>query len=41
MEHLGDKDSGVPVVDDTGFLNKGEKSVGVAHTSTREAPEIR
>ena len=30
VEHLGDKDSGVLVVDETGFLKKGKKSVGVA-----------
>jgi SRSO17 transposase len=30
VEHLGDKDSGVLLVDDTGFSKKGKKSVGVA-----------
>ena len=29
VEHLGDEESGVLVVDETGFLKKGEKSVGV------------
>ncbi len=30
VEHLGDHRSGVLIVDETGFLKKGEKSVGVA-----------
>jgi SRSO17 transposase len=30
VEHLGDLESGVLIVDETGFLKKGEKSVGVA-----------
>lgn len=30
FEHLGDEESGVLTVDETGFLKKGEKSVGVA-----------
>jgi SRSO17 transposase len=29
VEHLADDDSGVLIVDETGFLKKGEKSVGV------------
>src|SRR3712207_5832205 len=29
LEHLGDEESGVLIVDETGFLKKGEKSVGV------------
>jgi SRSO17 transposase len=37
VEHLGDKDSGVLIVDDTGFLKKGEKSVGVARQYTGTA----
>jgi SRSO17 transposase len=37
VEHLGDKDSGTLVVDDTGFLKKGEKSVGVARQYTGTA----
>jgi SRSO17 transposase len=37
VEHLGDKDSGVLIVDDTGFLKKGEKSVGVAYQYTGTA----
>jgi SRSO17 transposase len=35
LEHLGDEASGVLVVDETGFLKKGEKSVGVARQATR------
>jgi SRSO17 transposase len=34
IEHLGDPDSGVLIVDDTGFVKKGDKSVGVAHQYT-------
>jgi SRSO17 transposase len=30
VEHLGEEESGVLVVDETGFLKKGEKSVGMA-----------
>ena len=30
IEHLGDEDSGVLIVDESGFLKKGKKSVGVA-----------
>jgi SRSO17 transposase len=30
IEHLGEEESGVLIVDETGFLKKGEKSVGVA-----------
>jgi len=37
LEHLGDEDSGVLIVDDTGFLKKGEKSVGVARQYTGTA----
>ncbi len=37
VEHLGDEDSGVLIVDDTGFLKKGEQSVGVAHQYTGTA----
>ena len=29
VEHLGDDESGILIVDETGFLKKGEKSVGV------------
>ncbi|MDQ4002011.1 MAG: IS701 family transposase [Actinomycetota bacterium] len=35
--HLGDEDSGVLIVDETGFLKKGEKSVGVARQYTGTA----
>jgi SRSO17 transposase len=34
IEHLGDEQSGVLIVDESGFLKKGEKSVG-GHASTR------
>ncbi len=30
VDHLGDAASGVLIVDDTGFVKKGKKSVGVA-----------
>jgi SRSO17 transposase len=33
-EHLGEPASGVLIVDDTGFVKKGTKSVGVAHQYT-------
>jgi SRSO17 transposase len=34
LEHLADEETGVLVVDETGFLKKGEKSVGVARQYT-------
>jgi SRSO17 transposase len=34
VEHLGDERSGVLIVDETGFLKKGNKSVGVARQYT-------
>jgi SRSO17 transposase len=37
VEHLGDEVSGVLIVDETGFLKKGEKSVGVARQYTGTA----
>jgi SRSO17 transposase len=37
LEHLGDEESGVLIVDDTGFLKKGEKSLGVARQYTGTA----
>lgn len=37
VEHLGDEMSGVLIVDETGFLKKGEKSVGVARQYTGTA----
>jgi SRSO17 transposase len=35
--HLGDEESGMLIVDETGFLKKGEKSVGVARQYTGTA----
>jgi len=37
VEHLGDQRSGVLIVDETGFLKKGGKSVGVARQYTGTA----
>src|SRR5215210_6307821 len=37
VEHLGDDVSGVLIADETGFLKKGEKSVGVARQYTGTA----
>ncbi len=37
VEHLGDEQSGVLIVDETGFLKKGEKSAGVARQYTGTA----
>jgi len=37
VEHLGDEQSGVLIVDETGFLKKGKKSVGVARQYTGTA----
>lgn len=37
VDHLGDERSGVLIVDETGFLKKGEKSVGVARQYTGTA----
>ncbi len=37
VEHLGDENSGVLIVDETGFLKKGNKSVGVARQYTGTA----
>jgi SRSO17 transposase len=37
VEHLGDEGSGVLIADETGFLKKGEKSVGVARQYTGTA----
>jgi len=39
VEHLGDEEMGVLIVDETGFLKKGEKSVGVARQYTGTAGE--
>src|SRR5215211_1219317 len=39
LEHLGDEGTGVLIVDETGFLKKGEKSVGVARQYTGTAGE--
>src|SRR5687768_14581865 len=40
LEHLADEASGVLIVDETGFLKKGEKSVGVARQYTGTAGRI-
>ena len=37
VEHLGDEESGVLIADETGFLKKGEKCVGVARQYTGTA----
>ncbi|MDP9476177.1 MAG: IS701 family transposase [Actinomycetota bacterium] len=37
VEHLGDEQTGILIVDETGFLKKGEKSVGVARQYTGTA----
>ncbi len=37
VEHLGDEESGVLIVDETGFLKKGGKSAGVARQYTGTA----
>lgn len=37
VENLGDRQSGVLILDETGFLKKGEKSVGVARQYTGTA----
>jgi SRSO17 transposase len=37
VEHLGGEETGVLIVDETGFLKKGEKSVGVARQYTGTA----
>jgi SRSO17 transposase len=39
VEHLGDEETGVLMVDETGFLKKGKKSVGVARQYTGTAGE--
>jgi SRSO17 transposase len=40
VEHVGEEQSGVLIVDETGFLKKGEKSVGVARQYTGTAGRI-
>src|SRR5215213_3577715 len=37
VEHLGDEETGVLITDETGFLKKGEKSVGVGRQYTGTA----
>jgi SRSO17 transposase len=39
LEHLGEEETGVLIVAETGFLKKGEKSVGVARQYTGTAGE--
>jgi SRSO17 transposase len=39
VEHLGDLESGVLITEETGFLKKGEKGVGVARQYTGTAGE--
>ena len=34
VEHLGDEETGILIVDETGFLKQGEKSAGVARQYT-------
>jgi SRSO17 transposase len=41
LEHLGDEESGVLIVDETSFLKKGNKSVGVARQYTGTAARRR
>jgi SRSO17 transposase len=38
VEHLGDEESGVLIVDETGFLKKGEKSVEVGCLASPRNP---
>jgi SRSO17 transposase len=40
VEHLGEPESGVPIVDDTGFVKKGDKSVGIARQYTGTIGDI-
>ncbi|MCA1717878.1 MAG: IS701 family transposase [Actinobacteria bacterium] len=40
VEHLGDQESGVLIMDETGFLKKGGKSVGVVRQYTGTAGRI-
>ena len=40
IEHLGEEESGVLIVDESGFLKKGQKSVGVARQYTGTAGRI-
>ncbi len=37
VEHLGDEETGILIVDETGFLKKGQKSAGVARQYTGTA----
>jgi len=39
VDHVGDQASGVLIVDENGFLRKGENSVGVARQYTGTAKE--
>jgi SRSO17 transposase len=40
VEHLGEEETGVLIVDETGFLKKGEKSVGVVRQYTGTAGDM-
>ena len=40
VEHLGDEETGILIVDETGFLKQGEKSVGVARQYTGTAGDM-
>jgi len=41
LEHLGEEDTGVLIVEESGFLKKGTKSVGVARQAELEPPVTR
>ena len=40
MEHFGDPDGGILIVDETGFLKKGDQSVGVARQYSGTAGKV-
>ncbi len=41
VEHLGDEETGILIVDETGFLKKGAKRAWASPASTRERPGTR